>query len=142
MPALVRNLGLSIQSNTTQRQTLEINNTLHLRLSFHSSLRYATYLLCVLSSSASAGISNPATAKSAYVEIVSWHLLSICILTSFSYLAPMQSVYEGLSNRLVIAFDMGTTYSGVSYSILSPGEVPRVLSVTRYVPHSLCVYKD
>ncbi|KIJ11254.1 hypothetical protein PAXINDRAFT_84746, partial [Paxillus involutus ATCC 200175] len=40
--------------------------------------------------------------------------------------------YEGLSRKLVLAFDVGTTYSGVSYSILDPGEVPKILGVSRY----------
>ncbi|KIJ08850.1 hypothetical protein PAXINDRAFT_88270 [Paxillus involutus ATCC 200175] len=40
--------------------------------------------------------------------------------------------YEGRSRKLVLAFDVGTTYSGVSYSILDPGEVPKILGVSRY----------
>lgn len=39
--------------------------------------------------------------------------------------------YRGPSTRLVLAFDIGTTYSGVSYAILDPGEIPKVCSVTR-----------
>ncbi|KIJ14488.1 hypothetical protein PAXINDRAFT_79056 [Paxillus involutus ATCC 200175] len=37
--------------------------------------------------------------------------------------------YGGLSRKLVLAFDVGTIYSGVSYSILNPGEVPNILGV-------------
>ncbi|KAI6124648.1 hypothetical protein EV401DRAFT_1161170 [Pisolithus croceorrhizus] len=40
--------------------------------------------------------------------------------------------YRGLTRRLVLAFDVGTTYSGVSYAILDPGDVPKILGVTRY----------
>ncbi|KAG6334776.1 hypothetical protein ID866_4309 [Astraeus odoratus] len=40
--------------------------------------------------------------------------------------------YHGLTRKLVLAFDVGTTYSGVSYAILDPGEVPKILGVTRY----------
>ncbi|KAI6124651.1 hypothetical protein EV401DRAFT_1941077 [Pisolithus croceorrhizus] len=40
--------------------------------------------------------------------------------------------YRGLSRKLVIAFDVGTTYSGVSYCVLDPGEVPKILRVARY----------
>ncbi|KAF8833157.1 hypothetical protein BDN67DRAFT_1017878 [Paxillus ammoniavirescens] len=40
--------------------------------------------------------------------------------------------YQGLSRKLVLAFDVGTTYSGVSYCILKPGEVPKILGVARY----------
>ncbi|KAG2153166.1 hypothetical protein DEU56DRAFT_868614 [Suillus clintonianus] len=40
--------------------------------------------------------------------------------------------YRGLSRKLVLAFDVGTTYSGISYCILDPGEVPKIEPVTRY----------
>ncbi|KAH9839850.1 uncharacterized protein C8Q71DRAFT_465196 [Rhodofomes roseus] len=40
--------------------------------------------------------------------------------------------YKGSSRKLVIAIDIGTTYSGVAYCILDPGEIPKVLSVTRF----------
>ncbi|KAI5999139.1 hypothetical protein EDD15DRAFT_2386458 [Pisolithus albus] len=50
-------------------------------------------------------------------------------------MAPLaRSPYTGKSRRLVIAFDIGTTYSGVSYSILTPGEIPEIYPVTRF-PH-------
>lgn len=35
-----------------------------------------------------------------------------------------------------MAFDVGTTYSGVSYAVLDPGDVPRTQTVTRWVLHS------
>ncbi len=37
--------------------------------------------------------------------------------------------YTGSRLGLVIAIDIGTTFSGVSYSILRPGEVPEIASV-------------
>ncbi|KAI9573191.1 hypothetical protein HD554DRAFT_2059675 [Boletus coccyginus] len=40
--------------------------------------------------------------------------------------------YRGLSRKLVLAFDVGTTYSGVSYCILDHGEVPKIFGVSRY----------
>ncbi|KAI9573199.1 hypothetical protein HD554DRAFT_1154942 [Boletus coccyginus] len=40
--------------------------------------------------------------------------------------------YHGRLRGLVVAFDVGTTYSGISYSILDPGEVPKIQGVTRY----------
>ncbi|KAH7929514.1 hypothetical protein BV22DRAFT_1080689 [Leucogyrophana mollusca] len=40
--------------------------------------------------------------------------------------------YSGLSRKLVLAFDVGTTYSGISYCLLDPGEVPKVQGVARY----------
>lgn len=39
--------------------------------------------------------------------------------------------YHGSRRKLVLAFDVGTTYSGISYSILDPGEVPQIKGVTR-----------
>lgn len=57
--------------------------------------------------------------------------------------------YSGLQRKLVLSFDIGTTFSGISYwyvspfcilsvsqirsSILDPGESPEIKSVTRYV---------
>ncbi|KAF6742006.1 hypothetical protein DFP72DRAFT_1110160, partial [Ephemerocybe angulata] len=43
-----------------------------------------------------------------------------------------RSVYGGPRRKLVIAFDVGTTYSGASYSILTPGQVPEIRGVTRF----------
>ncbi|KAL4079085.1 hypothetical protein J3A83DRAFT_4367804 [Scleroderma citrinum] len=40
--------------------------------------------------------------------------------------------YQGRTRKLVLAFDVGTTYSGVSYCILDPGEIPTVHGVARY----------
>ncbi|KIM35041.1 hypothetical protein M413DRAFT_20826 [Hebeloma cylindrosporum] len=40
--------------------------------------------------------------------------------------------YPGSSRKLVLAFDVGTTYSGISYSILDPGMVPSIKAVTRF----------
>ncbi|KAH7883408.1 hypothetical protein F5I97DRAFT_237833 [Phlebopus sp. FC_14] len=40
--------------------------------------------------------------------------------------------YEGSSRTLVLAFDVGTTFSGVSYCVLDPGEVPQIHGVARY----------
>jgi hypothetical protein len=40
--------------------------------------------------------------------------------------------YRGSVRKLVLAFDVGTTYSAISYCILDPGEVPKIEPVTRY----------
>lgn len=40
--------------------------------------------------------------------------------------------YRGAARGLVLAFDVGTTYSGVSYAILDPGEIPKIRGVNRY----------
>lgn len=39
--------------------------------------------------------------------------------------------YRGTSRKLVLALDVGTTYSGVSYCILDPGEVPKINVVAK-----------
>ena len=35
--------------------------------------------------------------------------------------------------KLVVAFDVGTTFSGISYCILEQGQVPEIHGVTRQV---------
>ncbi|PBK86333.1 hypothetical protein ARMGADRAFT_1086505 [Armillaria gallica] len=40
--------------------------------------------------------------------------------------------YIGDSRKLLLAFDLGTTYSGISYSVLDPGIPPMIQPVTRY----------
>ena len=39
--------------------------------------------------------------------------------------------YDGKTIQLMVAIDVGDTHSGVSYSILRPGEVPTVYAVTK-----------
>jgi len=36
---------------------------------------------------------------------------------------------------LVFAFDVGTTFSGISYSVLDPGQVPEIKGVTQFPAH-------
>ncbi|KAH9912671.1 uncharacterized protein B0H18DRAFT_942250 [Fomitopsis serialis] len=45
---------------------------------------------------------------------------------------PHGDVYLGTTRKLVLAIDVGTTYSGVSFCVLDPGKVPEVHSVIRY----------
>ncbi|KAI0316059.1 hypothetical protein OF83DRAFT_1060977 [Amylostereum chailletii] len=40
--------------------------------------------------------------------------------------------YNGSRRSLVLAFDVGTTFSGVSYAILEPGDVPKIHGVTKF----------
>ncbi|KAF8959252.1 hypothetical protein BDZ97DRAFT_1667388 [Flammula alnicola] len=40
--------------------------------------------------------------------------------------------YNGPHRKLVLAFDVGTTFSGISYVILDPGAVPEIRGVTRF----------
>ena len=41
--------------------------------------------------------------------------------------------YIGDKRSLVLAFDIGTTFSGISYVLLDPGQVPKIKSVMRSV---------
>ncbi|KAF9442562.1 hypothetical protein P691DRAFT_810428 [Macrolepiota fuliginosa MF-IS2] len=45
---------------------------------------------------------------------------------------PTRPPYSGTERKLVFAFDVGTTYSGISYTILDPGRVPEIKPVTRF----------
>ncbi|KAM6497398.1 hypothetical protein JOM56_007871 [Amanita muscaria] len=61
--------------------------------------------------------------------------------------------YSGTERKLVIAFDVGTTFSGVSYALLDPGMVPQIKPVTQFfgqreprgdskVPSIVCYSQD
>jgi hypothetical protein len=41
--------------------------------------------------------------------------------------------YTGSSRKLVVALDIGTTFSGAAYAFLDPDQVPQVEPVTRQV---------
>jgi len=41
--------------------------------------------------------------------------------------------YSGRLRKLVVALDIGTTFSGAAYALLDPGKVPQIRSVTRQV---------
>ncbi|KZT05487.1 uncharacterized protein LAESUDRAFT_727131 [Laetiporus sulphureus 93-53] len=45
---------------------------------------------------------------------------------------PLDKPYSGTKRKLVLGIDVGTTYSGVSFCILDPGEIPQIRSVTCY----------
>ncbi|TFK78163.1 hypothetical protein K466DRAFT_438595, partial [Polyporus arcularius HHB13444] len=45
---------------------------------------------------------------------------------------PSLQPYPGTFRKLVVGIDIGTTYSGVAYAILDPGEVPQIHGVTRF----------
>ena len=42
-----------------------------------------------------------------------------------------QLPYNGTSTKLCLAFDVGTSFSSISYSILDPGQVPVIRNVSR-----------
>ena len=41
--------------------------------------------------------------------------------------------YPGPSRKLVVALDIGTTFSGAAFVFLDPGEIPIIRSVTKQV---------
>ncbi|KAI0738326.1 hypothetical protein C8Q80DRAFT_1275839 [Daedaleopsis nitida] len=45
---------------------------------------------------------------------------------------PSLQPYKGTVRKLVLGIDVGTTYSGVAYAILDPGEPPKIHGVTRF----------
>ena len=44
---------------------------------------------------------------------------------------PTRSPYTGDAKKLVLGLDIGTTYSGISYAVLEPEEVPEIKGVNR-----------
>ncbi|KAF9444526.1 hypothetical protein P691DRAFT_736323 [Macrolepiota fuliginosa MF-IS2] len=43
-----------------------------------------------------------------------------------------RGLYSETERKLLLAFDVGTTYSGISYSILDPGKVPEIQGVHKF----------
>ncbi|KAF9444306.1 hypothetical protein P691DRAFT_712054 [Macrolepiota fuliginosa MF-IS2] len=43
-----------------------------------------------------------------------------------------RELYSGTERKLLLAFDVGTTYSGISYSILDPGKEPEIQGVHKF----------
>ena len=54
-------------------------------------------------------------------------------LSVTSAMAEPRARYSGSSRKLVVAFDIGTTFSGAAYMFLDPGQFPQIRSVTRPV---------
>ncbi|KAJ7073106.1 hypothetical protein C8F01DRAFT_1362300 [Mycena amicta] len=48
-------------------------------------------------------------------------------------MAP-RPAFNGVKRKLIIGFDIGTTFSGISYCLLEPGKTPHILPVTRFPP--------
>lgn len=68
------------------------------------------------------------------------------LLFTFTSSWPLMTVtsdtrkpYSGNTRSLVLAFDVGTTFSGVSYAILEPNEIPMIHGVTRCVESIPCL---
>ena len=39
--------------------------------------------------------------------------------------------YPGSTRKFILALDIGTTFSGAAYAFLDPGQVPRIIPVTK-----------
>ena len=52
-------------------------------------------------------------------------------LASIPIMHTTRAPYPGTSRKLVLAFDVGTTFSGVAYAFLDPGQVPEIRPVTK-----------
>jgi hypothetical protein len=55
------------------------------------------------------------------------------ILSLMKQTGTVRKPYTGQKKAIVIALDVGTTFSGVSYALLDPGEIPKIYEVTRSV---------
>ena len=53
------------------------------------------------------------------------------IFPSMKQAGTVRKPYTGQKKAIVIALDVGTTFSGVSYALLDPGEIPKIYEVTR-----------
>jgi len=59
--------------------------------------------------------------------------IPLCRLALIPTMAPPRAPYSGPSRKLIVALDIGTTFSGAAYALLDPGQVPETRSVTRQV---------
>jgi hypothetical protein len=78
----------------------------------------------------------PVVGQLRIVKYSLWHIIIPQAETSnqlqMTTMLPRQQ-YKGSERKLVLAFDVGTTLSGVSYCILDTGEVPIIRGVSRSV---------
>lgn len=59
------------------------------------------------------------------------------LLSTFAGTSPTGTMYsrqpyQGTTRKLILAFDVGTTFSGISYCILDPGEIPEIRGVSKF----------
>ena len=57
--------------------------------------------------------------------------LSVTHLALTPIMDTPRGPYSGTSRKLVVALDIGTTFSGAAYAFLDPGEIPVIRSVTK-----------
>ena len=50
--------------------------------------------------------------------------------------------YSGSSRKLVVALDIGTTFSGAAYALLDPGEVPHIYPISHKVSISIDLWPE
>ncbi|KAJ7059084.1 hypothetical protein C8F01DRAFT_1370694 [Mycena amicta] len=55
---------------------------------------------------------------------------------SLSESMAQRTAFTGLKKKLVIGIDLGTTFSGISYCLLEPNVIPKILPVTRFPAQS------
>jgi len=60
-------------------------------------------------------------------------IFDACYLSPTPIMDIPRAPYSGPSRKLVVALDIGTTFSGAAYILLDPGEIPQIQSVTRQV---------
>ena len=53
-----------------------------------------------------------------------------CCLSLTPIMDIARDRYSGTSRKLVVAFDIGTTFSSAAYVLLEPGEIPNIQLVT------------
>ena len=56
---------------------------------------------------------------------------SVCRLALTPIMDTARARYSGASQKLIVALDIGTTFSGAAYALLDPGKIPQTRSVTR-----------
>ena len=71
--------------------------------------------------------------RKSFKPFVSERFQIVPVASLTSIMDTTRTQYSGLSRKLVIAFDIGTTFSGAAYALLDPGEIPQIQSVMRWV---------
>ncbi|KAI6030475.1 hypothetical protein F5J12DRAFT_294005 [Pisolithus orientalis] len=65
------------------------------------------------------------------VHIAAYNVSLSTVVHSLSRMYSRQP-YEGPPRKLILAFDVGTTFSGISYCIVDPGEIPVIRGVPKF----------
>jgi molecular chaperone DnaK (HSP70) len=54
--------------------------------------------------------------------------------------APSRESYSGSTKRLIIAIDVGTTFSAASFCVLQPNKVPKFEEVLRWTQQVIALF--